>query len=227
MSNNSNTRRGERINLLLVVIMIALFALDVSSAAAGQSGRRPPKRDPSPPVQPSEPERTVPAPQPKPDEPKLQIMATTFKGSVSTPYYLSDVVIQGCVERLRQALGVVVSRGKDMTRKGAIDSAKGSKEVYVLWLYLESDIGSIQPSATRGDYSFYVSYALFTPGTGKTRTSGQVISRPYRPSVGGLPTPFPVPSGGRSAAEFTLRQAGSDVAERVAHAIGLDLPRSL
>jgi len=62
-------------------------------------------------------------------------------------------------------------------------------------------------------------------GTGKVKTSGRVYQRQGRSTVGGVGVPLPVPNGGPAAAEYSLKQTGREVAERVIDTLGV-LPPS-
>ena len=70
-----------------------------------------------------------------------------------------------------------------------------------------------------------VDFTVFAPGTGKIKTSGRVYLTQPRKSVGGVGIPMPVPSG-PATAEYSLKQAGRDVADRVIDSLTVIVPPS-
>jgi len=87
-------------------------------------------------------------------------------------------------------------------------------------IQLEQEIasGSAGVLATGGDpRTLIVSYLVFTPGTGKIKTSGRIYQGTTRVGVG-----QPVPST-RGIVDYELRRCGRDAADRVLDV--LDLPR--
>ena len=66
----------------------------------------------------------------------------------------------------------------------------------------------------------YVRYELYTPGTGKTKSSGNVYQRGAR-GPGGMPVPLPRSNG---SAEYLLRNCGREMADRVMDAISVARP---
>ena len=109
-----------------------------------------------------------------------------------------------------------------MNRKQAIDIAKASSDTYVVWFELEVDMayrdrsgmGSVPPQYLT------VRFELYTPTTGKTKTSGQIYQRPQGP--GGLPIPGPGTGG---SAVYSLGYAGREMADRVLATLGVARPR--
>ncbi|HEY9233126.1 MAG TPA: hypothetical protein VIS78_13310, partial [Blastocatellia bacterium] len=188
-----------------------------------QSGRRIPKRptsaDPMPPK-----ESGPPVAQPeekKSDKPALTLLLAKHMNDImfSSDIYL-NIVMDGFLERASKLKNVKVEPGgRDMNRKQAYDAAKAATDRYVVWFQLVSDSMSSSPQS---DYSYaynlYVDYVVFTPGTGKTKSSGHVYQRTR--SVG--PVGMPVP--GRTGAEYNLRYAGMELADRVLGSLDLDSP---
>jgi hypothetical protein len=112
--------------------------------------------------------------------------------------------------------------GAEMNRKEAIDIAKASTDTYVLWF--ELDVDAIDAGRTMGSVPpqyLYVNYAVFTPGTGKTRTSGHVYQRQRGPA--GMPLPVPGPQTG-SSADYSLQYAGREMADRLLDALSVSHP---
>ena len=122
-----------------------------------------------------------------------------------------NIVIEGFLERMQRSATVKVRAGKDMNRKEASDYAKSSEDNYVVWLQLESDTASGAGGAWEDPNNLYVDYVVFAPGTGKSKTSGHV----YQRTRGAIQMPRTT-----SGAEYTLRRAGAETAERVLSSLG-------
>ncbi|MEK6300373.1 MAG: hypothetical protein AABO41_06595 [Acidobacteriota bacterium] len=135
----------------------------------------------------------------------------------------SNIALDGCLEELKQSPSVEVSSGKDKTRKEASDYAKASKDTYVLLIQLEQEMnprGDAGVLATGGDpRTLVVSYLLFTPGTGKIKTSGRIYQGTTRGGVG-----QPVPNT-RGIVDYELRRCGRDAADRVLDVLNLARPQ--
>lgn len=123
------------------------------------------------------------------------------------PFYMSDAVWDGFIERFNKVSGVTISANKNMNRKEATDRAKKQTENFVVLLQLTT------PSISRGVgqvnlNDLVVSYAIYSPGTGKVKENGQVYVRTSRSILSPrLPT-------GRSG-DAQLTEAGRETAERV------------
>jgi hypothetical protein len=136
----------------------------------------------------------------------------------------SNIVMDGFMERIQTSNAVKARTGRDMNRKEASDYAKSSADTYVVLIQLDVDpaysnrdrMGYVDPA------SLYVDYVVFTPGTGKTKSSGHVYQR--RGVTGGSPLPGPMPRT-TAGAEYSLRYAGRETADRVLDALGLALLR--
>jgi hypothetical protein len=179
--------------------------------------------------------KTTTPPPPPPDEPPIEkttskddklipILVVKDLPEVHSSSILTNVAVQGCLERLKQAASVSPRAGSEMNRKEASDTAKASTDTYVMMIQLEVDPVRGNPRATVGyddPRHVYVSYVLFSPATGKIKASGNVYQRHIGP--GGVPLPGPVPNT-NSSSEFSLRYAGREAADRVLSAIGLPLP---
>lgn len=201
------------------LFLCALFLLGVVAIAEGQSGRRVPKRPTAPdPFPPASSEPPVSSPSPQNDKVATPILVAMYLPDVGTSAIYSRIVIDGFMERTQKNAGVKVRTGKELNRKEAIDSAKQSKDSYVVWFQLQQD--RVNTSGYGVDpFSLYVDYYIFEPVTGKTRTSGHVYQRTNR-GVGGAPWPAPNPRS-TGAAEYSLRYAGVELAERVLDTLSL------
>jgi hypothetical protein len=207
----------------LALLVCALFILNAAPSAGAQSGRRIPKRpatsDPMPPKE-SEPPAASPE-EKKSDRPAFPIMLAKHLSDMmySSDAYL-NVVMSGFLERVSKLKNIRVEpAGSDMNRKEASDAAKSSPDRPVVWFQLVSDqMTSGSMSDYNYAYSLYIDYVVFTPGTGKTRTSGHV----YQRSRGAGPVSVPVP--GRGGIEYQLRYAGMELADRVLGVLDLESP---
>lgn len=204
-----------------VLLLCALLIIGLAATAEAQSGRRVPKRPTTTEPLPSkESEPPVEESKPKDDKPQIPILVVKDVPNMSTSTILANNVVQACLKRLSEALSVKPRSGKDMNRKQASDSAKATTDTYAVLIQLEIDyvysrsrdnMGYVDPRA------LYIRYEVFSPATGKTKTSGNVYQRNRGP--GGVP----VPNTGLGA-EYALIEAGRETADRVLAAIGVAPP---
>jgi hypothetical protein len=206
---------------MLVCLLLLLSAAPISQA---QSGRRPPKRPTSP--DPLPPKSEEPPIKPSSDQsstPKIPVKVVWHLSYVSSSTIYTRNVQDGCLDRLSQSGSIKpTTAANDMNRKQASDMAKASADTYVLWFELDVDsayndrsgIGSVPPQYLT------VRFEVFTPATGKTKTTGNIYQRPHGP--GGLPLPGPGTSG---SAYYSLEYAGREMADRVFDALGVARPR--
>ena len=202
--------------------IIAFVFCILCTVADAQSGRRPPKKnDPPAPVQPpSEPEPEIKPP--KPEAPRTPVMVAKNVFGVGDEIIFSGTLMKACVDKLAKAQGLEVNvSGEDRNRKEASDYAKNSSKIYVVWMELHFTSRYDRNNTRQRDYeSFYVDYDLYEPGTGKRKTGGRVYQRPYQ--QGGV-GPMPVP-GSYVPIEYSIRQAGEDVADRILSVMNISLP---
>jgi hypothetical protein len=183
-----------------------LFVLTFCSIVQAQSGRRATKPLSPPTATPTPPPSEQPQPQSKP-ELKPQTIVAGMEGVMDIPFYMSDAVWNGFIERFGKVSSVIISASnKNMNRKEAVDRAKKQAENFVVLLQLTTT------SANRGFQvnleDLVVSYFIFSPGTGKIKENGQVYVRTSRSVLNRrLPT-------GRNV-ESQLSDAGRETAERV------------
>lgn len=208
---------------IIVLLISALLLMGEGLVASGQSGRRPPKRIESPnPLPPKQEEPPIKAPEDK-SKSRVPVKVAWYLQNISNSPILSRIVQSGCLERLSQSNSVNATPAEDLNRKQASDIAKASTDVYVLWFEVELD-GSqtsrvgLDPASLQ---DLYVRYEVFTPGTGKTKTTGRIYQRSRGP--GGLPLPMPAP-GSTMSAEYSLRYAGREMADRLLDALNLPHP---
>ncbi|HJQ67945.1 MAG TPA: hypothetical protein VKA70_03175 [Blastocatellia bacterium] len=201
------------------------IVLILSSFAQAQSGRRPPKRSESEGVQrPSEPEPPVkPSEQKQSDKEQIPVLVVESNSYFSSSYY-SDYVAEACTARLKQAATLMVEKSaREMNRKEASDAAKPPTPRFVVLLELTSDRTGYDRRRDRGYYAddVVVTYTIFEQGTGKLKNSGRVYARRGATTAGGVGIPLPVPADGPAAAEYMLKQAGRETADRVLDALSV------
>lgn len=210
-----------RVTVLLLCILLLVSLAPLTQA---QSGRHPPKQPKSPdPLPPKQDEPPIKQPSNNPSKLQIPVRVIWHLPNISSPTIYSQIVEDGCVERLSQSDLVKAIRGAELNRKQASDIAKASTDTYVLWFELEVDAidGGRYPVGSVPPQYFYVNYVVFTPVTGKTRTSGHVYQRQRGP--GGIPFPVPGPQTG-SSAEYSLKFAGQEMADRILDALSLSRP---
>jgi hypothetical protein len=209
----------------LSLLLCAVFIIASSGPAAAQSGRKIPKRPTSPdPLPPKSSEPPVEESKPQDDKPQFSVMVVTYSPDIqsNTSYWIRTVV-QGCLERLNDSRAVKPTAGGELNRKEASDAAKRTTDTHVVLIQLEIDpayrsrggFGSVDPRY------LYVSYTLFSPGTGKVKTSGNVY--PHNRSVGRVPLPGRLPNS-TAGVEYALRYAGRETGDRVLDSLGLPKP---
>jgi hypothetical protein len=205
---------------MFIWVLLLMSACPISQA---QSGRRPPKRPTSPdPLPPKEEEPPVKPSSEQNANPKIPVKVLWHLNYIGSSTIYSRTVLEACLERLSQSGSVNASTAADeMNRKQAIDMAKASADTYVLWFELEpeagyddrSGIGSVPPQYLN------VRFEVYTPTTGKTKTSGYVYQRPRGP--GGILLPGPGTSG---SAIYSLGYAGRELADRLLDSLNLARP---
>ena len=227
MKHKSVLLPGRGFGLLLCLALI----LSAASLAAAQSGRKISKRPPTaapptldtqtttpsePPITPSQPAQDA--------RPAIPILVVRYMPNMNSSTIYTSIVIDGFMARMANFKGVKVQEGMEMNRKHASDTAKESQDRYVVWIELLVDtvdeenaragIGPVSP------YYLYVDYVVFEPGTGKQKASGHVYQRR---GIGAGRGPLPVPNTS-GAADYTLRKAGEETADRVLDKLNLLAP---
>ena len=209
---------------LLSLLLFGVVLVAASSSALAQSGRRVPKQPTSP--DPKPPAQTEPPIQPSaPTEagPRLPILVVKNLPTVGSSSIYTNIALDGCLEELKRSLAVQVSSTTDKNRKEASDYAKASKDTYVVLIQLEQDVaGTERPnvSITGGNpTSLVVSFVVFTPGTGKVKTSGRIYQGRSRGPVG-----VPVPQTTASV-DYELRRCGQEAAGRVLDSLNIARPQ--
>ncbi len=217
MSNESfQSVRPRRLALVTVVGLLVICALTVMA----QSGRRAPKTTSIP--APTPESSPTPTAKKAPEKPALPlIVGIDAQGSFSNiPLYFYDTVLQSCADRLRESSLKVEVGSRDFNRGDAVKRAKAEKEGYVVLLQLRAD--SIGSSNSNTDLSqVYIDYFVFAPTTAKQVTSGHAYQQAYRNRGVVL---GPGTSGNIAYAEYRLKQAARDAAERILSGLHLAPP---
>ena len=206
------------------VLLCFLLIVSLTPVTQAQSGRRPPKLPNSPdPLPPKQDEPPIQPSDKPPSNSQIPVKVVWNLPNIGSPTVYTQIVEDGCVERLSQSELVKATRGAELNRKQASDIAKASADTYVLWFELDVDAidGGRYPVGSVPPQYLYVNYVVFTPGTGKSRTSGHVYQRQRGP--GGMPLPLPGPQTG-SSADYSLRYAGREMADRLLDALSLSHP---
>ena len=193
------------IRLCLNISLSVFFILIACCLVQAQSGRRATKPLSPPTVTP--PSKEAEPPPTKKPALKTQTLIAGIDASLDIPFYMSDAVWTGFVERVSKSSPFVISGDKKMSRKEAGDQAKKSTESPVVLLHLNTQTaGGGMDQATLEDV--VITFSIFTPGTGKVREQGRVYVRPNRSILGQrLPT-------GRYG-ESQMKEAGRETADRV------------
>src|SRR5262245_29617606 len=161
---------------IAVATMITLLLLVISTPISlAQSGRRPPKRPTSPDPLPPKQEEPPIKPSSGPDESsKIPAKVVWYLSSVASSSVYARTVQEACLEPWSQPGSIRATASYDeKNRKEAVDLAKASSDTYVVWFELEPDmayndrggIGSVPPQYLT------VRFEVYTPTTGKTKTS--------------------------------------------------------
>jgi hypothetical protein len=207
----------------------------MGQAAPAQSGRAP-KRNDSPPTKPAAAEPEVKSTSKTAKAMPVRVMAAEYIPSANVAFE-TGMVYRSLLGRLQESSHLTVDPGKEMRRKDAIDLAKSKTEAYVVWLQLEVDLmgsGDVEKDSEKAAISpinpscLFVTYALFAPETGRAITQGHVYQPGYEDRcVGGVYHPSPYPEGPnkrRAPAEYALKQAGREVADRVMTVLNIPVP---
>jgi hypothetical protein len=202
--------------LSLVLLVVTAFG------AAAQSGRKPPKPPKSPDPLPSKQEDPpIAQPSERKSTPKIPVKVLWQSYAVASSSIYARSVQESCLDELSKSGSVTASTtAKELNRKEAIDIAKASADMYVVWFQLEPDPAYNDRSGIGSIPAQYlvVSFYVFTPTTGKSKASGRVYQRPVGP--GGLPIP-----GSGTNGYYSLEYAGREMADRVLASLGLGRPR--
>lgn len=210
-------RRSFALPLLCLVVLVV-----TALGAAAQSGRKPPKPPKSPDPLPSKQEDPpIVQPSEQKSTPKIPVKVVWQSYAVASSSIYARSVQEACLDELSKSGSVTASTtAKELNRKEAIDIAKASADMYVVWFQLEPDPAYNDRSGVGSVPAQYlvVSFYVFTPTTGKTKASGRVYQRPVGP--GGLPIP-----GSGTNGYYSLEYAGREMADRVLASLGLGRPR--
>ncbi|HEV7859022.1 MAG TPA: hypothetical protein VGO91_10440 [Pyrinomonadaceae bacterium] len=188
------------------------------SMGEAQSGRRVKRPDanvsPAPAIEPAPAPQSPKESQPAPPKQKLIAGMDELGRSINIPQYMAGAVWDGFLDEFRKFSSLRVTT-ENMRRRDAIERAKKETESYVVLLQVETEnLNSGGGVGQVNSNDLLVSYIIFSPVTGKIKSSGRVYVRSSRSILGGrLPT-------GR-VADSQLYQAGRETADRVISALNL------
>jgi hypothetical protein len=182
-----------------------------------QSGRRVKRPDssasPAPAIEPEPAPQAPKASKPAPPKQKLIAGMDELGRSINIPQYMAAAVWDGFMDRFRKFSSLRVTT-ENMRRSDAIERAKKETESYVVLLQVETEYLNSGGVGQVNTNDLLVSYLIFSPGTGKIKTSGRIYVRSSRNILGGrLPT--------SRAGDAQLYQAGRETADRVISALNL------
>jgi hypothetical protein len=130
-----------------------------------------------------------------------------MEASFDLPFYMSDTVWSGFIERFNKGSWVVNAGDKNMNRKEASDRAKKATESPVVLLHLSTQTAGGNMGQVNYE-DLVVNFIIYSPGTGKVSEQGRVYIRRNQSVLGQrLPT-------GRNG-ESQLKDAGRETADRV------------
>lgn len=216
------THQSYPFNVTRIALSFLLLLSFNLNGVLAQSGRNKPTEKKGGPPSPA----TTPAPAGEKNEaeikpktnsaPGIPILIVYYSQIISGAQIYSNMVTRGCLERLHESSLVKPGTGSEMNRKEAYDFARASKDTYVLWFELEADIGDTGNINNRTPPSV-VNFVLYSPETGKTKSSGHVYTRNRVPLTTRIPsTNYP--------GEVQLRQAGEELADRILDTLSLPKP---
>lgn len=200
-----------------------LFLL--AATASAQSGRRAPKRTTTVATV-SGPKTVENKPEPAKDE-RIPLVVTIedhnpFSG---LPFFLAETIRDTCADSLRRSASLKVDIGtRGISRSDAIKRAKSEKELYVVWLQIDTDSDNNRTSqAAWTPDSLYLRYTIFSPGTARIKASGRTHPV-YRSNSGGVLGRIPSSRGGSVYSDYFLKQLALEAAERIRDAFTVPVP---
>jgi hypothetical protein len=216
--------KGSKLQRLLAISLAVTVSLVCLSAASAQSGRRTNKSAATPAPTP-EPARTDDKPKEKERPPVTFIVGVDrYFGfsSITLSYY--DSIARACGGRLDDTPGVVVQfAGTDMSRGEAAVRAKAEKEAFVVWLQIQVQNSSGDPSVVNNLNQLFIEYTVFAPTTAKSLAWGHTYQQGTR---AGAVVVGPGTSGRSNVdlSERRLREAAREAAERILKSLKLGMP---
>ena len=198
---------------LRTLLIVATLIASVTMVAA-QSGRRGTVKSTTTSVpQPSAPNQ--PAPSPKKAD-RLQLLVGVQEPSPfdGIPYYLASTVVDACLGRLNEPVGVVASPGsRGMSRADAVKAAKAETERYVVWLEIRSDAADAGRQTSNGADDLYITYMILEPGSAKIKQSGRVQHGIYK--VGNVGVSGPTSRRSPVYSDYAVKQSAREAADKI------------
>jgi hypothetical protein len=209
------------------LLSLALLLITCVSAHA-QSGRRGTGKSTTTTVPSVSGAKEVEAKPATPARLQLIVGIDTASPTTTTPYYLSDTVLDECIRRLAEASDVIVRpAGQHLTRGEAAKLAKADKERYVVWLQLGNDLAGTSSQNRNGPDELWVNYVILEPGTAKTKQAGRAYHSIYK--VGNVGVSGPSSRQSPVYSDYAVKQSAREAADRILEAfdirIGDGLPR--
>ncbi len=213
--------KGSQLLRLLAISLAVTLSFVCASAVSAQSGRRTNKSAVTPAPTP-EPAATTDKPQEK-ERPAITFVVGVdrYSGFSSIPLSYYDSIARACGGRLDDTTGVVVHfAGTDMSRGEAAVRAKAEKEAFVVWLQIQVQSSSGDPSVVNNLNQLFIEYTVFAPGTAKSLAWGHTYQQGTR--AGGVVV-GPGTSGRSNVdlSERRLREAAREAAERILKSLKL------
>lgn len=201
--------------LLSCLLLASLLCL----VAAAQSGRRqtpPPAAPPVPTPTPEPPKVKVAPPPPQ------RVLVTNYAPlAVNLTSFDSNLVADTFVRRLHASEALHVETADRMSRDAARKRAKTETERIVVWLQLQANGMDSVISQQPYPEDLHIQFAIFEPGTGAIRTSGNVYLRTVRTTLPGSRTScYPTGYG----LDGALVVGALETAERVFAALSIPDP---
>lgn len=216
--------RGTRLNTSSLLVVASLLVFLAAGSIEAQSGRRAPK--PASPSVPAPTPQPEPPAQPKtPAQPQIPLLVLS---NISHDMYMSIVsperIQRWVAKRLRDASALAVAEGESVSRKEAINRAKAAKEGFIIFLQIDQmGFYTTLPGTARPNYDdMRINYSIFSPVTGKAKSSGVVYLNQRSSIIGigrgqGLPVCYP----GVSRDDYMLIEASLEVASRIMNALSV------
>lgn len=202
---NMSSRHYIRLGFL---VAIALTSTVIVSAQSGRRSAKPADKTMSP------PQKKV----------SLLVSIEDRNPFSNIPYYLADSALDECIDRLRDATEISVSSSaRGMTRADAVRRAKSEKEIYVVWLQIQSPLPESAKQPKNGPEELYLRYTIFEPATARIKAEARAHQSIYRMSAGGVSSQ----TSARSSpiySEYALKQAAREAGELVMRAFEITPP---
>jgi hypothetical protein len=183
--------------------------------AVGQSGRRTPARQGTPPV-------AEPSPSPAPSPVKTTIPQYSLKVMIDIPldsyttFPFPERMQDWAVGRLQKSSLLKVTVAEPGNRSQATKQAKAETETLIVWLGLDENpfAGSDQTGHRRVSSQVSINLSILAPGSGKPKYSSRIFLGQHARGIGGTEVDRRCYPGVRGD-DYLLLQASLEAAARV------------